>query len=185
MKEPWHYVSDDNPPFHVVIIRKLKIEFKNYPLLLFAPMRKFKEFLKHAIENKRLEYIGYAYMLHPQETKEVLMMTGKIPIPEENVKFIVKDLTPERILRYIDVEDKLRGIDAEDKLRGIDAEDRLRGIDAEDRLRGIDAEDRLRGIDAEDRLRGIDAEDRLRGLSREELKKLQKFLNEKIKEDKR
>ena len=140
MKTSWHHVSDDNPPFHVVVIRKLKIELKNYPLLLFAPIRKFREFLKHAIDNNRLEYIGIAYMLHPQQTKEVLMMTGKIPIPEENVKFIVNDLTPERILRY---------------------------------------------IDAEDRLRGIDAEDRLRGLSREELKKLQKFLNEKIKEDKR
>ncbi len=158
MKEPWHYVSDDNPPFHIVIIRKLKMEYKNYPLLLFAPMRKFKEFLKHAIDNNRLEYVGYAYMLHPQETKEVLMMTGNIPIPEENVKFIVNDLTPERILRYIDVQD---------------------------RLRGVDVQDRLRGVDVEDRLRGIDAEDRLNGLSREELKELQRLLNDKIAENER
>jgi hypothetical protein len=42
------------------------------------------------------------------------MMIGNIPIPEENVKFIVEDLTSERILRYIDVEDRLRGIDVED-----------------------------------------------------------------------
>jgi len=34
---------------------------------------------------------------------------GKIPIPEENVKFIVNDLTPERILRHIDIEDRFRG----------------------------------------------------------------------------
>ena len=138
MEKPWHYVSNEKIPFHVVIIRELEIKYKNYPLLLFAPIKKFKEFLKHAIDNNRLEYLGYAYMLHPQETKEVLMMTGKIPIPEENVKFIVNDLTPERILRYIDVED---------------------------------------------RLRGVDVEDRLSGLSREEIKKLQKLLNEKIAED--
>ncbi|MFQ6044577.1 MAG: hypothetical protein ACE5PV_27305 [Candidatus Poribacteria bacterium] len=119
MQKPWHYVSNEKIPFHVVIIRELEIEYKNYPLLLFAPMRKFREFLKHAIENNRLEYLGYAYLLHPQQTKEVLMMTGKIPIPEENVKFIVKDLTPERILRYIDVEDIIRNISDEDirKLR--------------------------------------------------------------------
>ncbi len=135
---PWHYVSNEKIPFHIVIAGKLETEIKNYPLLLFAPLRKFKEFVEHAVENNRLEYLEYAYLLHPQVTKEVLMMTGRIPIPEENVKFIVKDLTPERILRYIDVEDKLRG---------------------------------------------VDVEDRLRDLNREELIKLQKLLNEKIKEN--
>jgi len=123
MEKPWHYVSNEKIPFHVVIIRELEIQYKNYPLLLFAPMSKFREFLEHAIENNRLEYLGYAYMLHPQQTKEVLMMTGKIPIPEENVKFIVKDLTPERILRYIDIEDRLRGIGAEDRLNGLNHEE--------------------------------------------------------------
>jgi hypothetical protein len=138
MITPWHYVSNEKIPFHVIIIRRLKTEFKNYPLLLFAPILKFKEFVEHAVENNRLTYLEYAYLLHPQVTKEVLMMTGRIPIPEENVKFIVEDLTPERILRYIDVED---------------------------------------------RLRGVDVEDRLRDLNREELIKLQKLLNEKIKEN--
>ncbi len=47
------------------------------------------------------------------------MVTGKIPIPEENVKFIVNDLTPERILQYIDVEERLRDVDVEDKLSGV------------------------------------------------------------------
>jgi len=117
MITPWHYVSNEKIPFHVIIIRKLKTEFKNYPLLLFAPMRKFKEFVKHAVENNRLKYLEYAYILHPQETKEVLMMTGNIPIPEENVKFIVKDLTPERILRYIDVEDRLRDLNREELIK--------------------------------------------------------------------
>ena len=42
------------------------------------------------------------------------MMAGKIPIPEENVKFIVKDLTPERILRYIDVKDIISNLNDED-----------------------------------------------------------------------
>ena len=153
MIEPWHYLSNEKLPFHVIIIRKLPIEIKNYPLLVFAPIKKFEEFVKHAIDNNNLRYLEYAYILHPYETKEVLMMRGKIPIPEENVKFIVNDLTPERILRYIDIED---------------------------RLRGIDVEDILRQFDVEDRLRGIDVEDRLRGLSRDDLIKLQKFLNDKI-----
>jgi len=92
------------------------------------------------------------------ESKKVLMMTGKIPIPEENVKFIVEDLGIDRLLRHADIEEIVRC---------------------------IDVEDRLRGIDVEDRLRGIGAEDRLNGLNHEELKKLQKLLNEKIVEDKR
>jgi len=114
MINPWHYISNEKLPFHVVIIRKLRTEFKNYPLLLFAPIRKFKEFVKHAIDSNKLKYLEYAYILRPQITKEVLMMAGKIPIPEENVKFIVEDLTPERILRYIDVKDRLHGINPED-----------------------------------------------------------------------
>ena len=63
MITPWHYVSNEKLPFHVIIIRKLKTEYKNYPLLLFAPMRKFKEFVKHAIDNNRLKYLEYAYIL--------------------------------------------------------------------------------------------------------------------------
>ena len=51
------------------------------------------------------------------------MMAGKIHIPEENIKFIVEDLTPERILRYIDVEDRLRGIDLEDVVQNLSDED--------------------------------------------------------------
>ncbi len=132
MITPWHYVSNEKIPFHVIIIRKLKTEFRNYPLLLFAPMRKFKEFVKHAVENNRLKYLEYAYILHPQETKEVLMMTGNIPIPEENIKFIVNDLGIERILRNADIDEVVRYIDIEDRLRGVNVEDRLRGVDVED-----------------------------------------------------
>jgi len=122
MITPWHYVSNEKLPFHVIIIRKLQIEFKNYPLLLFAPEKKFKEFVEHAVSNNRLKYLEYAYILHPQITKEVLMMTGNIPIPEENVKFIVEDLTPERILRYISVEDRIRGINVEDIVQNLSDE---------------------------------------------------------------
>jgi len=173
MITPWHYVSNEKIPFHVIIIRKLKTKFKNYPLLPFAPMRKFKEFVKHAAENNRLKYLKYGYLLHPQETKEVLMMIGDVPIPEENVKFIVNDLTPERILRYIDVEDRLRGVDIEDRLRGVDVEDRLRGVDVEDRLRGVDPKEALQKLP--DAL--------LKSFSREDLEKFQMLLNEKIKEN--
>ena len=54
---------------------------------------------------------------------EVLMMTGKIPIPEENVKFIVNDLTPERILRYINTEDRLRNVDVKDIVQNLSDEE--------------------------------------------------------------
>lgn len=67
--EPWHYVSSDILPVHVVLIDKLAIEYKNYPLLLFAKVRKFREFLLHAIKHDRLEYLDSAYALHPQKTK--------------------------------------------------------------------------------------------------------------------
>jgi len=180
MITPWHYVSNEKIPFHVIIIRKLKTELKNYPLLLFAPMRKFKEFVKHAVENNKLKYLEYAYILHPQETKEVLMMTGNIPIPEENVKFIVNDLTPERILRHINLAD-IPEENVKFIVEDLTPERILRYVDIEDRLRDIDIEDRLRGVDVEDRLRGIDVEDIVQNLSDEEKKKLQKVLNGKNK----
>ena len=126
MITPWHYVSNEKVPFHVIIIRKLKAEFKNYPLLVFAPIRKFKEFVKHSVENNRLKYLEYAYLLHPQTTKEVLMMAGKIPIPEENVKFIVEDLGIERILRNADIDEVVRHIDLEDILRGLSREELIK-----------------------------------------------------------
>jgi len=44
------------------------------------------------------------------ESKKVLMMTGKIPIPEENVKFIVNDLGIERILRNAEINEVVRCI---------------------------------------------------------------------------
>jgi hypothetical protein len=151
MKNPWHYVSNEKIPFHVVIIRELKIEYKNYPLLLFSPIKKFKQFLKHAILNNRLEYLGYAYLLHPQTTKEALMMTGNIPIPEENVKFIVKDLTPERILRHINLENL-----------------------PEENVKFI-----VNDLTPERILRYIAVEDIVQNLNDEDIKKLQKLLNEK------
>jgi hypothetical protein len=151
MKNPWHYVSNEKIPFHVVIIRELKIEYKNYPLLLFSPIKKFKQFLKHAILNNRLEYLGYAYLLHPQTTKETLMMTGNIPIPEENVKFIVKDLTPERILRHINLENL-----------------------PEENVKFI-----VNDLTPERILRYIAVEDIVQNLNDEDIKKLQKLLNEK------
>ncbi|MFQ6041481.1 MAG: hypothetical protein ACE5PV_11545 [Candidatus Poribacteria bacterium] len=126
MIKSWHYISNEKIPFHVVIISKLQIEYKNYPLLLFAPARKFKEFVKHAIENNRLKYLEYAYLLHPKETKEVLMMTGKIPIPEENVKFIVNDLGIERILRNADIDEVVRCIDVKDLVQMCDSTTRER-----------------------------------------------------------
>lgn len=151
MIEPWHYVSSEKIPFHVIIIRKLEIESKNYSFLLFAPLKKFKEFLKHAIDNERLEYLEHAYMLHPQETKEVLMMTGKIPIPEENVKFIVNDLTPERILRHMNFKDI-----------------------PEENIKFI-----INELTSERILRHINLEDIIQNLSDEEIKKLRKLLSEK------
>jgi len=66
------------------------------------------------------------------ESKKVLMMTGKIPIPEENVKFIVEDLGIDRLLRHADIEEVVRCIDVEDRLRGIGAEDRLNGLNHEE-----------------------------------------------------
>ena len=170
---PWHYVSNEKIPFHIVITGKLEMEIKNYPLLLFAPLRKFKEFIKHAVENNRLEYLEYAYLLHPQVTKEVLMMTGNIPISEENVKFIVNDLGIERILRNADIDEVVRCIDVEDRLRGVGVEDRLRGVDVEDILRGVAPNEAMQKL----------PNALLKSFSREALKKFLALLNEKIAED--
>ena len=50
-------------------------------------------------------------------------MSEKFPVPEENIKFIVNDLTPEKILKYINVEDRLRGVDIEDIVEKLSDDD--------------------------------------------------------------
>lgn len=161
--ENWHYLSSDMLKVHVVIIDELAIEYKNYPLLLFAKIRKFREFLKHAFEHNRLEYLKYAYTLRPQETEEVLMMLGK--------RFKMSDEARRRMI------ENLFGIEEVVKL--LSPEDRVRGLSVEDILHVYDIEDILRGLDVENRLRGLDVEDIIRGLSQENIKKLQKILNGK------
>jgi len=84
------------------------------------------------------------------------MMAGKIPIPEENVKFIVNDLGIERILRHADIDEVVRYIDVEDRLRGIDAESLQKLPDA-----------------------------LLKSFSREDLKRFLEILNDKIAKDER
>jgi hypothetical protein len=79
------------------------------------------------------------------------MMTGNIPIPEENVKFIVKDLTPERILRHINLENL-----------------------PEENVKFI-----VNDLTPERILRYIAVEDIVQNLNDEDIKKLQKLLNEK------
>ena len=183
MISPWHYVSNEKIPFHVIIVRKLPLEFKYYPLLLFAPVKKFKEFVKHAIGNNRLEYLDYAYMLHPKETREVLMMTGKFPIPEENVKFIVNDLTPERVLRHINLE-ALPEENIKFIVNDLGIERILRNADIDEVVRCIDIEDILRGINPDEALQKL-PDALLKSFSREDLEKFQALLNDKIAEDKR
>ena len=83
--------------------------------------------------------------------KEVLMMAGKIPVPEENVRFIVEDLGIERILRNADIDEVVRYIGIEDRLRGVDVEDLQKLPDA-----------------------------LLKSFSREDLKRFLELLNDKI-----
>ena len=60
------------------------------------------------------------------------MMIGKIPIPEENVKFIVNNLGIERTLRNADIDEVVRCIDVNDRLRRIDVEELVQNLGDED-----------------------------------------------------
>ena len=129
---------------YLIVPNELPIIPKNYPLLMFASSaKKFRQFLQQMVEERNWNYIGFAYRLQSQITKEVLAMAGIHGIPKKDLEFMAKDIGPD-ILPYIDKEDLLKQLTPEDLLKQLTPEDLLNQLSLEDRLRGLNSEERRR-----------------------------------------
>ncbi|MCS3918205.1 hypothetical protein Q2T83_16965 [Fervidibacter sacchari] len=95
------YRSDDKLSVRVLVAPELPLERRNYLLLLFARGQKLRETLLRLAQEGWWEVVRLAYLLHPKEASEVLAMSRRYPTLEENIRFIVRDLGAERLLREI------------------------------------------------------------------------------------
>jgi len=95
------YRSDDKIGVWVFVVPELSLERRNYLLLLFAKGRKLRETMMRLAQEGWWDIIRLAYLLHPKEASEVLAMSRRYPTLEENIRFIVRDLGAERLLREI------------------------------------------------------------------------------------
>jgi len=98
---PGRYRSDDKMSVRVSVVPELPLERRNYLLLLFARGQKLRETLLRLAQEGWWEIVRLAYLLHPKEASEVLAMSRRYPTLEENIRFIVRDLGAERLLREI------------------------------------------------------------------------------------
>ena len=164
---------------YLIAINELPIEPMYYSLMLFASSkRKSQEMIEEIVKSGLVEYIPYAYRIHPKLTEEALKMSDKYT---QNLEYIaenmgqdllpfissedrVRDLTPAERLEGLDVAERLEGLDAAERLEGLDVAERLEGLDAAERLEGLDAAERLEGLDVAERLEGLDVAERLEGL---------------------
>ncbi len=95
------YISDDKLSVRVLVAPELPLERRNYLLLLFARGQKLRETLLRLAQEGWWEIVRLAYLLHPKEASEVLAMSRRYPTLEENIRFIVRDLGAEKLLREI------------------------------------------------------------------------------------
>ena len=103
--------KSDNFPFYVLIVAKLAIEERNYPLLLFSKGKKRKAFLRELVRKGAIEYLRLAYELYPNDVMEVFSMSKDFPTLEENIQVIIKDLGVEKILGAMQPQDIAQSID--------------------------------------------------------------------------
>lgn len=125
-----HYKSTDLLPVNLFVCNELRLEPKNYPLLLFAASKeKFRQFVERIVSEDNTIYIYYASRVEPEMTKEVLKMAGKQSSYEKNLMRIAEsmgeDLIPflsEEVVKRIPPEKRVRSLTAEDIVRSLSPE---------------------------------------------------------------
>lgn len=113
-----YYKREGPPPVYLIVVNKLPLLPKNYPLLVFAASeRKFREFLQQIIQEGNSTYIRYAYEVRPKVTKEVLTMAGiSATLSRKDLEFMAEDIGPE-LVPFLEPEEVVDGMDAEKQVR--------------------------------------------------------------------
>ncbi len=124
-----HYRSTDLLPVNLFVCNELRLEPKNYPLLLFAASKeKFRQFVEQIVSEDNAIYTYYASRVEPEVTKEVLKMAGKQSLYEKQLQRIAEsmgeDLIPflsEEVVKRIPPEKRVRGL-SEEEIRSLSPE---------------------------------------------------------------
>jgi hypothetical protein len=112
---------------------------------------KSREIIEEFVEKDLEEYIDYAYLTHPQITREIIKMAKKrYSLPRKNLEFIAQDIGPE-LAPFINPEDRVRDLTPAQRIQGLDAKQRIQGLDAKQRLQGLSLEDRIDDLSDEER----------------------------------
>jgi len=136
-----HYVSQYQPPVHIIVINELAIIEKNYPLLLFASSEQiFRNFLERTLEEENLDYVRYAYAVRPQITKEVLVMAGRHRLSKEDLRFIVNDIGDE-LLPLFSPEDRLRGLSPRELIKYLSPRELIKHLSPRELIKYLSVEE--------------------------------------------
>ena len=139
-----YYFSDHRGlKVYLIAINELPIVPVNYSLLLFASSKvKSREIIEEFVEKDLEEYIDYAYLTHPQITREIIKMAKKrYSLPRKNLEFIAQDIGPE-LAPFINPEDRVRDLTPAQRIQGLDAKQRIQGLSLEDRIDDLSDEER-------------------------------------------
>ena len=173
-----YYFSDHRGlNVYLIAINELPIVPVNYSLLLFASSKeKSQKIIEEIVKSDRGELVQYAFLLHPDITKEVAM-ANRFRLPRRNMELIAEYLGPD-LVPFINPEDLFRKSTPAQRVQGLSLKDRIDGLSDEERqaLRQLWADEE--GLTSAQRLQGLSLEDRIDGLSDEERQALRQLLDE-------
>jgi hypothetical protein len=89
-------------PFYVLVCSELDVAPKNYPFLLFATGKKRREFLRVLVQESDSPYLPLALALYPRDVMEEIQMSRKSTKYEEDLRYVINQIGPERIARLIE-----------------------------------------------------------------------------------
>ena len=157
---------------YLIAINELPMAPVYYSLLLFASSKvRSQELIEEIVKNERMEYLAYAYQLHPELTEEISKMADRYT---RNLEYIAQNMGQD-LLPYISSEDRVRGLSVEDRIKDLSDEERHALLNkllaAED---GLTPAQRLEGLTLED----IPPEDIVNRLSNEKRQAIRQLLDD-------
>ena len=111
IREGYYFSDHRGLNVYLIAINELPTVPVNYSLLLFASSKvKRQEIIEEIVINERVEYIAYAYQIHPELTKEISNMVDKYT---RNLQYIARTMGQD-LLPYISIEDRIRDLSDEE-----------------------------------------------------------------------
>ena len=143
------------------------------PSCLKKIVQSLVDYIEEIVKSGQVEYIPYAYRIHPKLTQEVLTMSDKYA---RNLEYIAQNMGQD-LLPYISSEDRVRGLPLEDRIHDLSDEDRQALLNRLlDDPEGLTPAQRLLGF--KQQLQGLSPEDIRDALSDDERQVLRQLLDD-------